>query len=1116
MSYKPLDSKVDIPKLEHEVQDFWNKTNAYWRRVEIQNAEDRPSWSFIDGPITANNPMGVHHAWGRTYKDLFARYRFMRGYKVRNQNGFDCQGLWVEVEVEKELGFESKLDIEAYGMAEFVKRCKQRVLNYSAIQTEQSIRLGMWTDWNDPDELRKLAIALENPMKTTTYQGSSGPVTNTAEYLVGHLGLPELGGSYYTLSDENNYMIWRALKSCHQRGWIYNGADAMPWCPRCSTGISQHEIVTEGYRELTHTSVYVLFRLKDRVGALLIWTTTPWTLTSNVAAAVHPELSYVKIRYRDEILYLSKGALKSAIPDQKNVEVLEEIKGSEMDGWRYQGPFDDLPIIKRMGVPEAHRVIMWDEVGEEEGTGIVHIAPGAGKEDLELGKKYGLPAPAPLDDFGVIIDGYGWLSGIHVYESAEPIFDDLRKKGILYRTQKVTHRYPVCWRCGSELVFRYVNEWFINMGEKLDKSYEELSKEETNLNLRYQIMESANQVRWIPEFGLKRELDWLRNMDDWMISKKRYWGLALPIWRCECGWFDVIGSKEELKERAVEGWQEFEGHSPHRPYIDKVKIRCEKCGGLASRIADVGNPWLDAGIVAYSTLQYRQDREYWEKWFPADFITESFPGQFRNWFYAMLAESTILERLTPYRICLGHGQVLAEDGREMHKSWGNAIWFDEAAENMGADIMRWIYSSSKPENNVLFGYTKANEVRRLFFMTLFNVYNFFYQYANIDVWTPDQQPKTLDPLDKWILSRLQLTIKNTTEALNNYDAMTACNEIDRFVDALSKWYVRRSRRRFWKTEADDEKRAAYSTLYRCLKTVTYLMAPICPHVSEALYQRMVKPVETDTPESVHHCPWPQEDIDLLDENLMDEMDLAMNLSSLGRSARSQGNIKLRQPLLGAVIVVPQSSLESLEKVKHLVREELNVKELRITTHEDILMKLTANPIPSKLGRKHGRNYPKIQSAIKAMPEDKVSLLNKGESVKIRVDEEEVDVLPDEVEILSSPREGYDVAEGYNLMVGVNTVITDDLESEGLARDIVRRIQALRKEADFDINDHIETYYRGSPEVEEVFEDEAEYIKSETLSDKLIRGTPSVGAAIQEYNIDGLQLRLGLKRTNYTN
>jgi len=1109
MSYKPLDSKVEIPSLEHEVQKFWRETDAYRRRVEIQEAEDRPHWSFIDGPITANNPMGVHHAWGRTYKDLFARYRFMRGYEVRNQNGFDCQGLWVEVEVEKELGFESKLDIEAYGLADFVKKCKQRVLDYSAIQTEQSIRLGMWTDWNDPDELRKLAKALEKPMEETTYVGSRGPVTATAEWMVGNLGMPKLGGSYYTLSDENNYMIWAALKSCHERSWIYNGADAMPWCPRCSTGISQHEIVTEGYRELTHTSVYVLFRLVDKEGSLLIWTTTPWTLTSNVAAAVHPELTYVKVRYRDEVLYLSKGSLGSAIPDQKNVEVLGELSGSEMEGWRYRGSFDELPLISEMGVPEAHRVILWDEVGEEEGTGIVHIAPGAGKEDLMLGKMYGLPAPAPLDDFGVIIDGFGWLSGVHVYDSAEPIFDDLRKKDLLYRTQRYTHRYPVCWRCGSELVFRYVSEWFIDMGEKLDKPLEEVTEEEKERCLRYQIMDSANEVEWIPGFGLKRELDWLRNMDDWMISKKRYYGLALPIWSCGCGWFDVIGSKEELEERAVEGWDRFEGHSPHRPYIDEVKIRCDKCGGVASRIADVGNPWLDAGIVGFSTIQYRQDPEYWERWFPAHFITEEYIGQFRNWFYSMLAMSTILERRTPFEVCLGHGTVLAEDGREMHKSWGNAIWFDDAAETMGADVIRWICCTTKPESNLLFGYTRANEVRRLFFMTLLNVYNFFYQYATLDGWTPTEQTAELAPLDRWVLGRLSRTVMQVTEALDSYDAYTACGEIEKFVDVLSKWYVRRSRRRFWKTEADDEKRAAYSTLYRCLRTVVLLLAPITPHLSEALYQRMVRPVELGLPESVHHCGWPDVDESVLDVELLAEMDLAMTLSSMGRAARSQSGFKLRQPLGEAVVVVLPKDLPRLDRVRDLVREELNVKTIRASSDRSLLQSLTVEPVPSMLGRKHGRLFPRVAEAVRGLGSEAAEALSAGESVTVLVDGSPVVVLPEEVELVSVPRGDYSVVEDRGQLVGVYTVLSGDLESEGLARDVVRRIQALRKEADFEIDDEIVTYYVGEEAVEEVFVEEAGYIMAETLSVELVRGEAPKGAAIKEYEIDGLAVRLGL-------
>jgi isoleucyl-tRNA synthetase len=924
------------------------------------------------------------------------------------------------------------------------------------------------------------------------------------------LGSPELGGSYFTLSDENNYMIWRALKSCHDRGWIYKGMDSMPWCPRCSTGISQHEIVTEGYKELTHTSVYVKFPLKNQDGALLIWTTTPWTLTSNVAVAAHPDLTYVEAEYKDEVYYLSKGTLEKVFP-RKSYKLLRELKGAEMEEWMYHGPYDEMELPKKLGAPEAHRVIMWEEVGETEGTGLVHIAPGAGKEDLELGKLYGLPAVAPLDDYGIIIGGFGVLSGLHVYDSAEPIFKDLDEKGLLLKTEEVTHRYPVCWRCGSELIFRYVAEWFIDMGDKLNNPLEEITDDEKEKNLRYQIMESAKQTRWIPEFGLKRELDWLRNMDDWMISKKRYWGLALPIWTCDCGWFDVIGSREELRSRAIEGWEAFEGKSPHRPYVDRVKIVCEKCGRKAKRIPDVGNPWLDAGIVSFSTLQYRQDIEYWKKWFPADFITESFPGQFRNWFYSMLAMSTILERKTPFKICLGHGMVFAEDGREMHKSWGNAIWFDEAADTMGADIMRWIYCTTRPESNVLFGYKKANEVKRLFFMTLLNVYNFFVLYANIDEWRQDWENLDYSTLDRWALSELNLLVRNVTDSLEDYDAFTVTREISNFVDKLSKWYVRRSRRRFWKTEADQDKHAAYSTLYGCLKTIILLLAPMTPHIAEAMYQGLVRKVDTNSLESLHYYSWPSEDKDLIDHELNAEMLLAMEASSLGRAARNKRGIKLRQPLRKAVIIAPEVSLLKLEHVSELIKDELNVKDLVIASNIDLLITHQAKPIPQLLGQKYGKLYPKVAEAIINLSPDRIGSLNEGLPVALIIEGEKIKLLTDEVELVPVPFSGYTVEEESDLVVGIDTVITGRLEMEGLARDIVRRIQDLRKRADFEIDDRIQTYYQGNPKLEEVFEEEAEYICEETLSIVLHDRDPPTDAFEGIYDIDGLHLKLWLIR-----
>jgi len=1111
--FKEVQPTADFPKIEHKILRFWAETNAFKKRMEM-NKGKKP-YSFIDGPITANNPMGVHHAWGRTYKDLFQRFRAMQGYELRYQNGFDCQGLWVEVEVEKELGFKSKRDIEAYGIAEFVKKCKQRVLRYAAIQTEQSIRLGYWMDWNDPNMLRYLADALENPDQIITIQGVNGPITDTVERIVGRLGSPEIGGSYFTFSDENNYMIWALLKKCYERGWIYKGRDVMPWCPRCSTALSEHEIVTEGYREITHPGLTIKFPLKGRRKEfLLIWTTTPWTLTSNVAAAVRSDISYVKVKYGDEYFYLGKPALERILP-KGSYEIIEEIKGYEMEGWTYDGPFDDLPAQRESGAINAHRVILWDEVSEEEGTCIVHIAPGCGKEDFELGKIYNLPTIAPLDEYGVFIEGFGKYTGMHVYESAKPIIEDLKEKGLLFKVEDYTHRYPVCWRCGSELVFRLVDEWFISMGEKLNKPLEEITEEEKARNLRYQIMEVAKKVRWIPEYGLQHELNWLENMEDWMISKKRYWGLALPIWECQkCGNFEVIGGKEELKARAVEGWEVFEGHTPHRPWVDAVKIRCSKCGELMSRIPDVGNPWLDAGIVAYSTIRYSYDREYWRKWFPAEFVCESLPGQFRNWFYAMLAMSTIMEGEPPFKVCFGHGLVLDEQGREMHKSWGNVIWFDEAAEKMGADVMRWIYCTTKPESNLLFGYKRAEEVKKRFLIPLWNIYSFFVTYANLDEWTPKNTVPydSLSPLDKWLLSKLNVLIKRVTAYLEDFNPYDAALTIEKFVDELSTWYIRRSRRRFWKSERDEDKNAAYTALYTCLTTLIKILAPFIPFLTEEIYQNIVRSVNPDAPESVHHNDWPIADDKMIDEELMRDMDIVIKVCSLGRAARNKAGIKLRQPIMEAKVVADEDIIRRVKRLKYLVVDELNVKNITLTTDKGELIDYVIKPVPEILGKKFGKLFPKIQSAITGMKAHEViSAMKESGCLTINVDGQTVRILPDEIKISEIPKSGYVLCEEDNIIVGINTIIPQSLRLEGLARDIVRRIQNQRKEAGFNIADQIETYYEAGPILTETFENFKEYIAAETLSIIIREGRPHGEAHFATYNLAGETLKIWLRK-----
>ena len=1098
--FEPVSNPVDFVAQEREILEFWERTAAFRKLVELR--KDSPSWSFIDGPITANNPMGVHHGWGRTYKDLYHRYWAMRGYRTRYQNGFDCQGLWVEVEVEKEKGFESKRDIEEYGIDRFVRDCKERVLRFAAVQTEQSQRLGYWMDWNDTDRLRWLAEELEqNPGRRITVEGPEGPVTDTVENIVGRLGLPELGGSYFTFSNENNYMIWSMLKRCWKEGWLYKGTDVMPWCPRCATGISQHEIVTEGYRELTHASVTVRFPLRGRENeSLLVWTTTPWTLTSNVAAAVGPDLTYVRVRQEDDILFLSKGALP--ILDGA-YEVLEEMDGTELVGLTYVGPFDELPAQQEKGGPQAHRVIIWEDVGEEEGTGIVHIAPGCGAEDFDLGKEHDFPAIAPLDEEGMFIQGFGAFTGTHVSDSPERVFDSLREKKLLYKVEDYTHRYPVCWRCGTELVFRLVDEWFISMDE-----------------LRYDMMDVTRQIRWIPSFGLDRELDWLRNMHDWMISKKRYWGLALPIWECDaCGNFEVIGDEHELQERAISGWDAYEGHTPHRPWIDRVTIECPECGAEIHRIPDVGNPWLDAGIVSFSTLQYRKNRDYWREWYPADWISESFPGQFRNWFYSLLAMATVIENSPPFKTCFSYALLLAEDGREMHKSWGNAIEFNEAADVMGVDVMRWLYCAHKPEKNLLFGYNRADEVRRQYLIPLWNVYDFFVTYANIDKWEPrvdwaDVEPENPTVLDRWILARLDELVAEVTYRLENYDAYTTTMVIQAFLDDLSNWYVRRSRRRFWKSEHDAEKNAAYDTLYLVLTTLIRLLAPILPFVSEAMYQNLVRSLGNDALDSVHHTDWPEADPERVDEGLLAQMTLTREIVTQGHSCRNGQGIKLRQPLARAIIHL-ESDLELDEELVELVRDELNVKEVVFTEEVSELITYRLLPDSQKLGPRFRDQFPAVREALESI-DDPIQAHRRLEAdlpLAITVAGKTVELTPDEIVVRQEARENLAVASERGVTVGIDIQVTQELETEGLARDVVRRIQNLRKEADFDLDDRIVTTYDADEELAAAIAACREYIAAETLSLEVRQGSPEADDvdAWAEDQIEGHEIRLGVSR-----
>ncbi len=1133
MPFQEVPNKVDFQAQELEILKFWKEVHAFEKMVALHKGQ--PRWSFIDGPITANNPMGVHHGWGRTYKDLMLRFRTMQGHEMRYQNGFDCQGLWVEVNVERELGFKSKLDIEDYGLAKFVLKCKERVLRYAAVQTEQSMRLGYWVDWNDPEMLKDLAAKLmQDPSQVITVPGPKGPFTNTVEQVVAHLGLPELGGSYFTFSNENNYMIWAFLKKCWENGWLYKGDDVMPWCPRCATGISQHEIATEGYQEITHNSVILRFPLLGRKNeSLLVWTTTPWTLTSNVAAAVGPDLTYVKVKQGSEVLYLSKGTLSML---QGPYELLGELKGAEMEEWTYSGPFDDLEPSTRPGgytylaqlirdvkqnAIQAHRVILWEAVGEEEGTGIVHMAPGCGAEDFQLGKQYHMPLIAPLNEEGDFLEGFGWLSGKHVSEVAELIFDDLRRKGLLYSVVPYTHRYPVCWRCGTELVFRLVDEWFISMGASYDKPRQELTAEEKAGSLRYQIMDVVEQIKWIPDFGFSREMDWLRNMHDWMISKKRYWGLALPIWECEaCGNFEVIGSDDELKQRATSGLDVLDDHTPHRPYIDAVTIPCSKCGTSMNRVRDVGNPWLDAGIVPFSTLSYRKDPDFWRQWYPAHWISESFPGQFRNWFYSLLAMATVIEGTPPFLENFGYATLLDETGRAMHKSSGNMIEFNEAADKMGVDTMRWLFCSNKPENDLWFGYEAGKQARQDFIIPLWNVYYFFANYARLDNWQPSGEfdpnypegptPHSDNLLDRWILARLNQVVDRVAEFISNSDPMNASLVCESFLDDLSNWYVRRSRRRYWKSEHDADKNTAYATLYHVLVKFAKTLAPFIPFITEVMYQNLVCSMRPNVYQSIHHTAWPKVDTSIADDALLEQMSLARKVASLGLSARSTANLKVRQPLSKVRVHAGKAVLR--QELVEIVKDELNVKAFEFVEHEGALVKYKVLPDNKLLGPKFGVKFPEVRAALAhADPAWVASDVNAGISVKLDVAGETFELAPETILVSTEPLPGLAVASDKYITVGIDATLTPELKAEGLAREIVRRVQDMRKNASFNIEDRITTCYQAEGTLAEVFVTWGEYIKSETLTTQLLDALPIEGSYAEEHKIEEETLVIAVKK-----
>ena len=1032
--------------LEHEILKLWEE-EKYYDKLVAKNKGNK-MFRFLDGPITANNPMGVHHAWGRSIKDIFIRYKSMRGYDCRRQNGFDSQGLWVEVEVEKQLGFKTKKDIEEYGMDKFTRQCVERVKHFSGIITEQSKRLGQWMDWDN---------------------------------------------SYYTNTDLNIQGIWHFLKVCDDNGWIKREYKPMPWCPRCGTSLSEHEM-TGSYKLMTHNSVFFKLPLEELNSKILVWTTTPWTLSSNVALAVNPEIDYVEVKIKSDAktLILAKNAIKYLGDDK--LEVIRAFKGEELVGMHYETCFPDIPA--QAGI--EHKVVAWEDVAADEGTGVVHIAPGCGVEDFELGERLGLPKVMPIDDMGIYLDGFGWMTGKDSHTVADEVFEHLKADDKLYKVEPHEHSYPVCWRCKSEVVFRLVPAWYIRTEE-----------------LKPRLIKNANSVKWEPASNGKRMNDWLNNMGDWNISRKRYYGLPLPFYPCDCGEVTVIGSKAELREKAVDPAKVDALPELHRPWVDEIKIKCPHCGKEVSRVSEIGDVWLDAGIVPYSTFGYFTDRKEWEKNFPAEWVTEMHE-QVRLWFYSMLFMSTVLEDRAPYERVVTNSAVVAEDGSKFSKT-GFMIKFDDAAEKIGADTVRYLYAGAPNTNDVRFGFNLGDEARRKM-LSFWNIYTFFDTYAQIDkpVFT-DYKPDIADmtATDKWLIVRTNEFIQKAQSYMDDYKVYLLIKDFEVFVDDISNWYIRTNRRRFWKTEDEQDKMVAYWTLFTALKACVQVMAPVIPFMTEYIWQKLIKVCEPNCAESVHLSDWPTVIEGFEDGGIIEETALARDVIAVAMRLRNEQQIKVRQPLNKLFICCESDKADKIKTFEKNILDELNIKNIEYISDANLLEDKYCAVNFKVAGAVLKQNVNKMKQTLENLSDDDMKSLTDavlaGGEVAVPGWDEKFDASVFAVN--TKTKSGIVSAEfGTDGVLALDVVLTDELLKDGAVRDIIRQCQLLRKEAGYQVEQHIAASINTADEfMLSALNEKKIYIANELLADSLYIGEDIKADLSKMLSVNGKDVTISVSK-----